>query len=92
MCECIYISENLDIEIYAEDLIWWETFRVKKTTSGGREGKQRHKKADRRKKKLGDMETHTFLVGFFLTKFNYKSWENLDYLPKAAHQLRSPPY
>ena len=58
----------------------------------GEKEKLRQKKADRRKKmKLGDMKTPTFLVGVFLAYFNYKIVENWDFDQKLPTSWGLPP-
>ena len=57
----------------------------KMSKSRGRKEKLRQKKAERRKKKkLGNMKTPTFLWGFFLADFNYKTGEKLRFLTKIC--------
>ena len=57
----------------------------KMSKSRGREEKLRQKKAERRKKKkLGNMKTPTFLWEFFLADFNYKTGEKLRFVTKMC--------
>ena len=59
----------------------------------GREEKPRQKKAERRKKKnLETWKTPTFLWGFFLANFHYKTGEKLRFLTKMCPPVGVSPY
>ena len=77
--------QHIYIYIYAKDLIWWADFRLQDVEKQRERRKTKAKKAERRKKKkLGNMKTPTFLWGFFLANFNYKTGEKLRFLTKMC--------